>query len=310
MADPIEILLQSLKPGTKTALDQAGYTPGTGAFVAPQVPLPQLSPTAQYVQDMQTLMQGGLGKLSTGEKIGALGQLLQAAGSRGAADPGAVIQNVRQQQMQKLNAQYQIAQLQQKAQQEQQKKAFIDQYADKMPDELKGLLANADLDTAFDIVKSRVAGNTQLFQILDGPEGNKVAVYSKPSGETLIVDTPIPNKVETAVIDQGVTKTLIHKDTGEVIETFNVNDLTPARVARIKKPTGGGGGSRSGGKSTGQPQYRTVDGKTGWYRWNPTQERYIPYTKGDLGTPASKSDFAKDFSTLLAPKKNQRMFGN
>jgi hypothetical protein len=68
---------------------------------------------------MQALMSGGIGKLSTGEKISALGQVLQAAGSRGATDPAAVIQNVRQQQMQKLNAQYQIAQLQQKSQQEQ-----------------------------------------------------------------------------------------------------------------------------------------------------------------------------------------------
>jgi len=316
MPTPMEILMRSVVPNR---------TPPGGAAVSPRVippaaPItvaapaapvaPQLSPTAQYVQDMQTLLRGGIGKLSTGEKISALGQVLQAAGSRGATDPSAVLQNVRQQQMQKLNAQYQIAQLTQKAQQEQQKRAFIDQYASTVPENLQGLLANSDIDTAFDIVKSRVAGNRQLFQILDGPQGNKVAVYSDPSGELITVDTQLPNKVETAVIDQGVTKTLINKDTGEVITSFNVNDLTPARVARINKPPVRGDGSRSGGKSTGQPQYRTVDGKTGWYRWNPTQERYIPYTKGDLGTPASKSDFAKDFSTLLAPKTNQRMFGN
>jgi hypothetical protein len=59
-------------------------------------------------------MSGGIGKLSTGEKISALGQVLQAAGSRGATDPAAVLQNVRNQQMQKLNAQFQIAQLQKK----------------------------------------------------------------------------------------------------------------------------------------------------------------------------------------------------
>jgi hypothetical protein len=68
---------------------------------------------------MQALMRGGIGPLSTGEKISALGQVLQAAGSRGATDPAAVIQGVRKQQMDKLNAQYQIAQLQQKSQQEQ-----------------------------------------------------------------------------------------------------------------------------------------------------------------------------------------------
>lgn len=75
---------------------------------------PTLSPTAKYIQDMQALMRGGIGPLSTGEKISAVGQVLQAAGSRGAVDPAAVIQNVRKQQMDKLNAQFQIAQLQQK----------------------------------------------------------------------------------------------------------------------------------------------------------------------------------------------------
>ena len=89
---------------------------------------PQLSPTAKYVADMQALMGGGIGPLSTGQKISAVGQVLQAAGSRGATDPGAVIQNVRNQQMQKLNAQYQIAQLQQKVQEE---ATFINSLSDK-----------------------------------------------------------------------------------------------------------------------------------------------------------------------------------
>jgi len=79
---------------------------------------PTLSPTAKYVADMQALMRGGIGPLSTGEKIAALGQVLQAAGSRGATDPATVIQNVRKQQMDKLNAQFQIAQLQKKTQEE------------------------------------------------------------------------------------------------------------------------------------------------------------------------------------------------
>jgi hypothetical protein len=73
-----------------------------------------LSPTAKYVQDMQALMSGGIGPLSTGQKIAAVGQVLQAAGSRGASDPAAVLQGIRKQQMDKLNAQFQIAQLQQK----------------------------------------------------------------------------------------------------------------------------------------------------------------------------------------------------
>ena len=196
--------------------------------VAPMAQVqPQLSPTAQYVQDMQTLMQGGLGKLSTGEKIGALGQLLQAAGSRGAADPGAVIQNVRNQQMQKLNAQYQIAQLQQKTQDQQRKQAFISQYASVLPEDKRGLLENADTDKAFDIIEKELTAKKQLFQIVDGPAGNKVAVFSDYSR----VETDLPNNLQTELVDRGSQKLLINSDTGDIIRTYD-KDLSPYMVRR------------------------------------------------------------------------------
>ena len=106
-------------PGvTPTASDIARLTTPGAMPTAIQPMLatvqPTLSPTAKYIQDMQALMGGGIGPLSTGQKISAVGQVLQAAGSRGAIDPGAVLQNVRKQQMDKLNAQFQIAQLQKK----------------------------------------------------------------------------------------------------------------------------------------------------------------------------------------------------
>jgi len=106
-------------PGfTPTASDIARLTTPGAMPTAIQPMLatvqPTLSPTAKYIQDMQALMRGGIGPLSTGQKISAVGQVLQAAGSRGAIDPGAVLQNVRKQQMDKLNAQFQIAQLQKK----------------------------------------------------------------------------------------------------------------------------------------------------------------------------------------------------
>lgn len=305
MATPMETLLQSLVPNRTPpggAVRSVGVLPTIAPQAAPVAAAqPTLSPTAKYIQDMQALMSGGIGPLSTGEKISALGQVLQAAGSRGAADPAAVLQNVRQQQMQKLNAQYQIAQLQQKQQQEQQKSAFINQYAEQMPAELRGLLANADLDTAFDIVKSRVAGNTQLFQLVDGPEGKKVAVYSTQSGELSLVDTPIPNKVETAVVDQGVKKTLINKDTGEVIEEFNVNDLTPARVARLNKAPAGRSGGRSGSPSLSQPTVKMVDGKPTYVQWDKSKQKYVPFTQAGL-TPSTKAPSVAQAFTELLPK--------
>ena len=110
-------------PGVSTTARDIARLAAPGAMPTAILPVPAtaqptLSPTAKYVADMQALMRGGVGPLSTGEKISALGQVLQAAGSRGATDPAAVIQNVRNQQMQKLNAQFQIAQLQQKTQEE------------------------------------------------------------------------------------------------------------------------------------------------------------------------------------------------
>lgn len=307
MATPMEILMQSVIPN-RTPPGGAAVAPRIMPAMAPQAvaPMaasaePQLSPTAKYIADMQALMGGGIGRLSTGEKISALGQVLQAAGSRGAADPAAVLQNVRQQQMQKLNAEFQIAQMQQSQQQAQQKRAFVDQYAGTVSEDLQGLLANADLDTAFDIIKSRVAGNTQLFQILDGPEGNKVAVYSNQSGKLTLVDTPIPNAVETAVVDQGVKKTLIDKNTGEVIEEFNVNDLTPARLARLNKPSAGRGGGRSGSPSLPQPTVKMVDGKATYVQWDKNKQKYVPFTQAGL-TPSTKAPTIVEAFGGLLPK--------
>lgn len=250
MATPLETLLQSLVPNR---------TPPGGAVAGPRImpamapvgitppaaPVqPQLSPTAKYIQDMQALMSGGIGRLSTGEKISAVGQVLQAAGSRGASDPAAVLQNVRNQQMQKLNAQYQIAQMQQAQQQEAQKRAFINQYASTVPEDKRGLLENVDIDKAFDIVEKELTAKKQLFQIVNGPSGNKVAVFSDYSR----VETDLPNNLETDLVDRGSQKLLINKDNGEVIKVYD-KDLSPSVIAR-----------RGGRSPSPQPTRRAAPG--------------------------------------------------
>lgn len=232
MPTPMETLLQSLVPNRTPP---GGVVRSVGAMpsVAPVGAMPQaaqaapLSPTAKYIQDMQALMGGGIGQLSTGQKIAAVGQVLQAAGSRGASDPAAVLQNVRNQQMQKLNAQYQIAQMQQAQQQEAQKRAFINQYASTVPEDKRGLLENVDIDKAFDIVEKELTAKKQLFQIVNGPSGNKVAVFSDYSR----VETDLPNNLETDLVDRGSQKLLINKDTGEVIKVYD-KDLSPSAIAR------------------------------------------------------------------------------
>lgn len=255
MATPMETLLQSLVPNRTPpggAVRSVGVLPTIAPQAAPAAAAqPTLSPTAKYIQDMQALMSGGIGQLSTGEKISALGQVLQAAGSRGAADPAAVLQGVRKQQMDKLNAQYQIAQMQQAQQQEAQKRAFISQYASTVPEDKRGLLENADIDKAFDIVEKELTAKKQLFQIVNGPSGNKVAVFSDYSR----VETDLPNNLETDLVDRGSQKLLINKDNGEVIKVYE-KDLSPSVIARRRNPYSP---PKSTGRATGN---KTPDKKT------------------------------------------------
>lgn len=250
---PMEILMQAAR---------VDKTPRTGAMpspnVTPPMPVPtsapmaqvtpQLSPTAQYIQDMQTLLRGGIGKLSTGEKIGALGQILQAAGSRGAADPGAVLQNVRQQQMQKLNAQFQIAQMQQKAEQDAKKRAFIQQFASALPEEKRGVLENADTDEAFKIVQEEAFRQKQVFnRDRDPVTGNVRLTFG--DGSIVVTDEKMPAK--TREIDVGDAVEIRNEDTNELVLSIP-KKMTPfqaqslaldkARFARGENRGGGGGG--------------------------------------------------------------------
>jgi hypothetical protein len=299
MADPnspIETLLQSLKPATTAALNTAGYAPGAGAFVAPQVALPQLSPTAQYVQDMQTLMQGGLGKLSTGEKLGALGQLLQAAGSRGAVDPGAVIGKVREQQMQKLNAQYQIAQLQQKTQQEAKQRAFIQQYASVLPESKRGVLENADTAEAFKLVQEEAFRPKQVLKHVRDAASGMLRIEFQ-DGSSQLTDRPMPRNTEDR--DVGGAIQVVDKDTGNVVATIP-KTMAPGEAARLAQaerefqyrvanPNAGGGD---------KPSYLYQEGPDGFLyainkdkpeappiktKFKPATAKWTPQAPGPLG---------------------------
>lgn len=163
MALPMDNLMRLLVPNRTPPSGSAMPTIST-AGVMPQIApaaqaQPQLSPTAKYIADMQALMGGGIGRLSTGEKISALGQVLQAAGSRGAADPAAVLQNVRQQQMQKLNTQYQIAQLQQARKQAEQQAQLKAEYIAQLQQTNPQLARAIQLMSADDFAKLVIEQN-------------------------------------------------------------------------------------------------------------------------------------------------------
>lgn len=270
MPTPIEILMQAARvdktPRTGTV---SSVTPPTPVpTVAPMAQVqPQLSPTAQYVQNMQALMQGGIGKLSSGEKLGALGQILQAAGSRGAADPSAVIQNVRNQQMQKLNAQYQIAQLQQKAQEEQRQRAAIEQYKVALEPDQINALEGLPLEEQAKKVADIAFRQDQVQQIKRGDDGKTYILFA--SGKTKEAGFSLPKDFEK--IDTGNGFKFVNKDNPtEFLKDATGRDvfipqemslyqreslgLQRARLAEDRRTGGGGEGK------TPSYQFREVAG--------------------------------------------------
>lgn len=234
----------------QNAISRMMASPVAASPLAPTAAVqPELSPTAKYIRDMQSLMQGGIGKLSTGEKLGAVGALLQAAGSRGKVNPADVIGKVREQQMQKLNAQYQLAQLTEKTQREQQQKAFIKQYASTLPSEKRGILENADTPEAFKIVQEEAFRPKQVFnRDRDPTTGNVRLTFS--DGSSVVTDQKMPAK--TREIDVGNAIELRNEDTNELVlsipkqmSAYQAQSLNLQRARLARGGSGEGGGAVS-----------------------------------------------------------------
>jgi hypothetical protein len=283
-----------------------GVVRSSGAMpsVAPVSVMPQvapaaapLTPTAKYIQDMQALISGGIGPLSTGQKISAVGQVLQAAGSRGATDPGAVIQNVRKQQMEKLNAQYQIAQLQQAQQQEAAQRASIAKYTELLTDNERAALEGLPLDKRAEKISEIAFRPKQVQQIVRTADGKTRIVYQ--NGDDQIADWSLPAK--TKYENLGNKLVLVDEDTGKPVlnadgkpQELKVN-MSPAQAANYglaerrfafdrSRPVGGGS----------EPSYQilnTTGGYVGVNKKNLTQQ--VP-----LGLSAPKTGATIDEGTL------------
>lgn len=289
MALPMDNLMRLLVPN-RTPPSGAAMPTIAPLAVAPQptAPVaPQLSPTAKYIADMQALMRGGIGQLSTGEKISALGQVLQAAGSRGAADPAAVLQNVRQQQMQKLNTQYQIAQLQQQAQQEQQQRAAIEKYKIALePNEINAL-EGLPLEKQAEKVAEIAFRQKQLFsRDRDPVTGNVRLTYS--GGDVVVTNEKMPAK--TREIDVGDAVEIYDEDTNKLVMSvpkrmtaYQIASLAreDKREARLARSGGGGGGPK-----LNKPELMEINGKQTLVQWDPNNQRYVPFTQPGVTKPA------------------------
>jgi hypothetical protein len=268
--------------------------------VAPAAPVqPPLSPTAKYSQDMQALMSGGIGPLSTGEKISALGQVLQAAGSRGASDPAAVLQNVRKQQMDKLNAQYQIAQLQQAQQQEAAQRASIEKYKIALDEDEINALSGLSLEKQADKIAEIAFRQDQVQQIKRADDGKTYILFasgkSKPAGFNL------PKDYEK--IDTGNGFKFVNKDNPtEFLKDESGKDLfIPQQMnayqreslgiqrARLANDIRTGGSSGGSGGKLNKPEPILIDGVEQLGQWNPKLNMYVPFTQKGVTKPAKAS---------------------
>ena len=313
MATPIEILMQSLTPN-RTPPGGAVRSVGAMPSIAPQAAAPAaaqptLSPTAKYIQDMQALMSGGVGPLSTGEKISALGQVLQAAGSRGASDPAAVLQGVRKQQMEKLNAQYQIAQLQQSQQQEQQQRAAIEKYKVALEPDQINALEGLPLEEQAKKVAEIAFRQDQVREIKRDSDGKTRYIFVSGKSKEADFDLPIGyEKIDTGngfkfYNKDNPTEYLKDASGKEVFVPQQMTayqreslDIQKKRLAKDLE-TGGGGGGGSGGTFSLQ---RTADGRIiGVNTKNPNIQ-----VDTRLKAPAA----ANLFSGLLPPPTGKRTF--
>lgn len=314
MALPMDNLMRLLVPNRTPPSGSAMPTIATAGAMPQIAPAaqaqPQLSPTAKYIADMQALMSGGIGPLSTGEKISALGQVLQAAGSRGASDPAAVLQNVRKQQMDKLNAQYQIAQMQQKQQQEARQSAFVKQYASALPEEKRGVLENADPAEAFKIVQEEAFRQKQVFnRDRDPATGNIRLTFS--DGSFVITDQKMPPK--TREIDAGDAVEIYNEDTNELImsvpkrmNAFQRESLGLRRqeIANANWRARQGGGT----EYLPRPTVGIIDGKQTYVQWDKKNQRLVPFKQPGLTPPKSSGITIEDVDAadILSRMDKQR----
>jgi hypothetical protein len=304
----IQTLLQSLIPNRTPpggVVRSVGAMPSVAPVgIMPQAApaaqaAPELTPTAKYIQDMQALMRGGIGPLSTGQKISAVGQVLQAAGSRGATDPGAVIQGVRKQQMEKLNAQYQIAQLQQAQQQEAAQRAAIAKYTELLTDNERAALEGLPLDKRAEKISEIAFREKRVQEIKRDADGKTRYIYS--NGTDQVANWSLP--ANTKYVDLGDKLVLINEDNGKPVldengkeQTLKVN-MSPAAAAnyglavkrenRVAANVGGSGGP----PALPQPTVKIVDGKTTYVQWDKKRQKYVPFKQAGL-TPPSKGDLS------------------
>jgi hypothetical protein len=293
-----------------TTAPQAVAPVGIAPPAAPAAP--QLSPTAKYIADMQALMSGGVGPLSTGEKISALGQVLQAAGSRGASDPAAVLQSVRKQQMDKLNAQYQIAQLQQSQQQAAQQRAAIEKYKIALEPDQINALEGLPLEKQAEKVAEIAFRQDQVREIKRDSDGKTRYIFV--SGKSKLADFDLPIGYER--IDTGNGFKFYNKDNPtEYLKNASGEEVfVPQQMTAYQRESLGlrrqeiakaDARARMGGVDyLPKPTIGIIDGKATYVQWDKKRQKLVPFKQPGLTPPSrggvSANQLGPDVEALLA----------
>ena len=286
--------------GAMPTIATAGVMPQTAPAAQAQ---PTLSPTAKYIADMQALMSGGVGPLSSGEKIAALGQVLQAAGSRGASDPAAVLQNVRQQQMQKLNAQYQIAQLQQKQQQEAAQRASIAKYKVALEPGQINALEGLPLEEQAKKVAEIAFRQDQVREVRRDADG--ITVYVFTSGKSKPADFNLPKDFEQIQI--GDSYKYYNKDNpNEYLKDASGKDVVvPIAMTAYQRESLGlrrqeiENRARGGTEYLPRPTVGIIDGKQTYVQWDEKNQLLVPFTQPGLTAPTKGDKQASQLGGVL-----------
>lgn len=261
-----------------------------------------VSPEAAYLENMRRIAQGDLKSVLTGgDRLMALSGLLKSVARGSRTTPQEAMAQVQQTAANRIGMQMQMAQLEAKAQREQQQKAFIKQYSQALPEGKRGVLENADTAEAFKLVSEEAFRPKQVFQTKRDPQTGFLKILFG-DGSSQLSDIKIP--ANTKDRDIGGAIQVINEDTGEVLQTIP-KTMAPGEAARLSlaqqqfafqrsRPSGG-----EGGGSAGRGQLVQTD--QGYAIFDPRARTLAP-----LNTTLRPKANANPFADLLTPPGGRR----
>jgi hypothetical protein len=122
-----------------------------------------------------------------------------------------------------------LAQLQEKAAREAQQKAFIDRYADALPEAKRDLLKNLDSAEAMKTVREELFRPKQVMKYIRDAATGKMRIEFQ-DGSSQLTDRDMPRNTKDRDIGDAIQ--VVDTDTGEVVATVPKR-MAPGEAARL-----------------------------------------------------------------------------